>query len=177
MTEDMNSLSQPLSEFDSPPINEVVCGILFNPIEGFCASHFGALWNQFKSEFPKCEAQSPIVPIPEDELKDLNTFPLPRVWFVEESGNRLIQVQRNRFLHNWRKRQSDDPYPGYDSVIADFEKYLARFKGFLTEERLESLDLRRYEMTYIDHIPKGEGWETLSDIGDVFTNFVLPMND
>ena len=84
MTEDMTTLSQPLSEFDKPPINEVVCGILFNPIKGFCASHFGALWNQFKSEFPKCEDQSPIVPIPEDELGNPNIFPLPRVWFVEE---------------------------------------------------------------------------------------------
>ena len=62
-------------------------------------------------------------------------------------------------------------------MIEDFEKYLVCFKEFLGGEGLGSLDLRRYEMTYIDHIPKGEGWETLSDIGNVFPSLFSSRND
>ena len=46
---------------------------------------------------------------PEVEL--LENPPLPRVWFLEPNGNKLIQVQRERFHHNWRKINPGDEYP------------------------------------------------------------------
>ena len=99
MAEDATTGLQSLPEYENPPINEIVCGVLFEPVQGFCASHFGILWNQFRTEFQKCEDLLPIHPPPADEITLLAKLLLPRVWFVEAEENRLIQVQRNRFLY------------------------------------------------------------------------------
>ncbi|MFQ5734475.1 MAG: hypothetical protein ACE5KM_21275, partial [Planctomycetaceae bacterium] len=45
---------------------------------------------------------------------------LPRVFFEDESGNWLIQIQRDRFLHNWRVSTDESEYPRYPEVSRRF---------------------------------------------------------
>ena len=108
----------------------------------------------------------------EEDLGNPDKPTLPRVWFIHENENELIQVQRNRCLHNWRKRRPDDEYPGYEKVVENFERYLSCFEEFLAEENLENLVPREYELTYIDLIPKGHGWENPGDLAKVFPNLL-----
>ena len=158
--------------YENPPIDEIVCGMRFDPIKQLQSGHFGILWQKFRSDFPRTEDQNLVGPVSEEYLGSLDKLPLPRVWFIHENENELIQVQRNRFLHNWRKRRPDDEYPGYETVIQDFERYLSRFEEFLLEENLGNLVAREYELTYIDLIPKGQGWENPSDLAKVFPNLL-----
>ena len=37
-----------------------------------------------------------------------------RFWFIGDPGTRLIQVQRDRFVINWRKVTGDEAYPRYE---------------------------------------------------------------
>ena len=99
-------------------------------------------------------------------------FPLPRVWFIHRNENELIQVQRNWFLHNWRKMRPDDEYPGYEKIFGNFENYLSHFQAFLAEENLGALVPRQYELTYIDLIPRAQGWENPKDLAKVFPNLL-----
>lgn len=167
----MKTIVQSNIKFKNPPIDEVVCDILFDSIKGLRTGHFGILWEKFRPDFPKIEDHILLAPAPED-LETPNKPPLPRVWFVHKSNNEVVQVQRNRFIHNWRKRQPNDEYPGYEKVIENFERYLSRFQQLLAEENLGNLVAKKYELTYTNFIPKGQGWEDLNDLEKVFPNLL-----
>ena len=168
----MNMTEHQTITFENPPIDEVVCGVLFDSIKGLQAGHLGLLWQKFGSDFPVMEDQNLLGPLPTDEMTRRDTPPLPRVWMVHKDENELIQVQFNRFLHNWRKRRPSDKYPNYKTVIENFEKYFSCFQDFLAGESLGAIVPNRYELTYIDLILENEGWETLNNLGRVFTDFI-----
>lgn len=160
------------NKYESPPINEIGCDILFDSIEGFRAGHFGLLWQKFRPDFSVTEDQNLVTPVPKEDVENPDRPPLPRVWFVHTNDNEVVQIQRNRFVHNWRKRQPYDEYPGYEKVIENFETYLARFEEFLAAENLGNLKPNQYVLTYINVIPQKQGWETLRDLEKVFPNFL-----
>ncbi len=170
--------SQELPEYENPPVIEVVCGVLFKPLEGLLAPHLGMLWEKFKPEYPRCQEVPPLDPViehfgelPTAEIRLTDVPPLPRIWFIHADDTGIIQVQRDRFLHNWRKRRADQGYPRYHKVIEMFRDRLSRFQSFLIEEDLGVIEPLQYEMTYVNHILTGEGWNTLSEIGKVFQDF------
>jgi uncharacterized protein (TIGR04255 family) len=154
----------------------VVCGILFEPIKDFLLPHFGLLWEKFRREYPRCQEVAPLMPVIEGsaELSPqeivISEVPLPRVWFLHDDG-RIIQVQRDRFLHNWRKLKPTDEYPRYRTVFQMFEDYFSTFQEFLSEHQLGPVIPRQYEMTYVNIIPQSEGWETVEDVYKVFPDF------
>ena len=127
---------------------------------------------KFKTDYPSCQEVAPLAPVIEqfeEERKIGLDFqevpPLPRIWFIHKSDNGIIQVQRDRFLHNWRKVQPEDEYPRYPKVIEMFKSMLSQFESFLHENKFEKLVPLQYEMTYINHIWEGEGWSNLLEIG------------
>ncbi len=168
----MNKITESTIKYENPPIDEIICGIRLDSIKKLKAGHFGVLWQKFKPDFSQIEDQIPANPIPAEDFENLDKLPLPRVWFIHRDENELIQVQRNCFLHNWRKRRSDDAYPGYEKVVENFEIYLSRFQEFLKEESLGHLVPKQYELIYIDLIPKGQGWESPGDLEKVFPNLL-----
>ena len=164
--------AQSTIKYQSPPIDEIVCGIRFDSIKKLRSGHIGILWQKLRPDFPDIEDHILVHPAPREDLENPDKLPLPRVWFIHKNENDLVQLQRNRFLHNWRKRLPEDEYPGYARVIDNFEKYLSCLQAFLVEENLGSLVAQEYELTYIDLIPKGNGWENLRDLGRVFPNLL-----
>jgi uncharacterized protein (TIGR04255 family) len=167
--------SQGLPEYEKPPVTEVVCGILFKTIEALLVPHFGMLWERFKPEYPGCQELAPIAPtierfgeLAQAELQLSDIPPLPRIWFLHDNNNEIIQVQRDRFLYNWRKTEPEDEYPRYRSVIRKFQTHLSKFQTFLGEIDLGTITPVQYELTYVNHIPQGDGWDEFSDIGKVF---------
>jgi uncharacterized protein (TIGR04255 family) len=68
--------------------------------------------------------------------------------------------------------RNEDEYPRYDTVIRLFEQRLETFEAFLAEHGIGKIDPRQYELTYINHVPKGDGWSTLGHAGKVFRDFV-----
>ena len=167
-----------LPEFERPPVIEVVCGVLFKPLERMLAPHLGVLWERFKPKYPRCQEVAPLAPVIEQfddparvELSISDRPPLPRIWFVHESETGIIQVQRDRFLHNWKKVCPEDEYPRYTSVIDLFRKHLATFDSFVTEIGLGGIEPLQYELTYVNHIPQSDGFETLERVGKVLPDF------
>ena len=168
----MNTTEQRTPKYGNPPINEIVCGVFFDSIKGLQTGHFGVLWQKFRPDFTALEDHNLIDPVPEEDLNKRGAFPLPRVWFVHKDDNEVIQAQRNRFYYNWRKKQYNDVYPGYETAIANFEKYLSGFQEFLDEEKLGDLVPKGYEITYVNLILENEGWETLNNLQHIFPSFV-----
>jgi uncharacterized protein (TIGR04255 family) len=174
-----------LPEYANPPVNEVVCGILFKPLDSMMTPHIGLLWEHFRVDYPTCQEAPPIIPIietfgerkpdPKPEFADIP--PLPRVWYVHKDGNGVIQIQKDRFLHNWRKLNSQNRYPRFEQVFGMFLKHLETFESFVDENKLGPLLQLQYELTYVNHVHQGDGWETHADLGKVFADFAWRAKD
>lgn len=165
-----------LPEYQRPPVVEVVCGVAFQFLDSLLIPHFGLLWNRFRRDYPRCQHVSPLLPLAEvgsipPEIEITKGLPLPRIWFVHKDGTGIIQVQRDRFLHNWRKTKPEDMYPRYDTVIEEFKSRYSEFCAFLREENLGTLSPQQYELTYVNHIPEGDAWKSLQDMGTIFPDF------
>ena len=159
-------------KYENPPLDEIVCGIHFDPIKELRAGHLGILWQKLGDNFTSTEDHNLLSPISEEEMNYRALPPLPRVWFIHEDESEVIQMQFNRFVYNWRKRRSDDQYPGYSKCVENFEEYLSCFQEFLVHHKLGDFTPRVYEIAYINNILENEGWETISDLEKVFPNFI-----
>ncbi|MDY7014016.1 MAG: TIGR04255 family protein [Cyanobacteriota bacterium] len=168
--------TEKLPSYELPPVTEVAFSVLFKPIQGLLSPHIGILWQGFQPDYPFCDDAVPITPKieffgdqgAEPKIELSNIPPLPRVWFISKDGTRLVRIQRDRFIHNWRKIRSDDYYPKYDSLIEAFENYLSRFESLLQEAELGEVQPIQYELTYVNQISQGQAWSSPEDIGRVF---------
>jgi uncharacterized protein (TIGR04255 family) len=170
-----------LPDYERPPINEVVCGIHFERLDRLFNPYLGVLWDKYKPEYQHCQEVGPLVPIIErfdmpstQTQESLEIPPLPRTWFIHSNENEIIQVQRDRFLHNWREVRPEDIYPRYPKIIGTFREQLSKLTDFLKEYDLGIVRPLQYELTYVNLIFQGEGWESYRDIGQVFSNFTFP---
>ncbi len=177
-----------LPGFERPPVNEVVLGVQFEPLEKLQTAHLGLLWSRFRSQFPTVEEQPPLPPQPPEDLSGLlrpvelkvemlNMPPVPRLLFVSEQGTELLQVQHDRFIANWRRLREEDVYPRYPHVRGYFEDGLRLFLGFVEEEGLGELRARQCEVIYLNQLPLGVGWERLGQLSDVLSFWHADFSD
>ena len=171
--------SQKLPEYANPPISEVACGVLFEPIAGLLNAYLGLLWEKYRAQYPICQEAPPLMPTiekfdgeePNPQAVFDGTALLPRTWFVEAKQTGLVQIQRDRFLVNWRKMAQSDSYPRYHTVIQNFRDGFTTFAEFIAEHQLGEIRPLQFELTYVNHIPQGEGWNSMADIGKLFPDF------
>lgn len=129
------------------PLNEVAYGINF-VAPGFAVVHYGQFYARIKDRYPEHRDLFPIgKPTP---FADQIQIPaLPRVWF--ENGTRLIQLQMDRFVYNWR-RLGEEPYPGFSVLSLEFQHELEGFLAFAAEAFSEPLHFDELNLTYVNHI-------------------------
>jgi uncharacterized protein (TIGR04255 family) len=151
-----------LPDFERPPLNEVVLSIQFGVLP-FRNIHAGLIWQKFAADYPSVEEQSPLEPVFETfgPLKpgmpnlgfQLGNVSEPlRYWFVSAEGNELLQVQKDRLIHNWRQRKPDDAYPRYESIREKFKNEVDRAAVFFRETNLGEISCNQCEVTYINLI-------------------------
>jgi uncharacterized protein (TIGR04255 family) len=159
-------------DYTAPPVVEVVCGVVFEPIMELSTAFFGLLWSQYRKEFPKTYDQPMIQsPIPIDSGKPMKIIPqimTPRVWFMSEDERQLIQVQQDRFHFNWRRQEKSDEYPHFKEVYKSFKNHYETLAKFLSESGTQEAREQKYELTYINHIPVDNVWQRLERLGLVF---------
>jgi uncharacterized protein (TIGR04255 family) len=159
-----------LPSYKNPPVNEVVCGVRFHPSDKLRMAQIGFLWKKFKDDYPNVEHAAPLVSAKGEMLVDPATgAPLPRTWFINKIGNNLIQFQGDRFYFNWRRIQ--DSYPRYGHIIENFEALVRNILDFYNDFQLGKIEPVEYELTYVNHIVQGEGWDTIDDLDKVFRDF------
>lgn len=142
---------------------EVACSVQFEPITGLHAGRLGLLWEHYRDRYPNVEQQPPLTASREQfEPKPVRIgfslegsfpmFPMPRLWFLSEDGTRLIQVQRDHFIVNWRKLDTQAEYPRYHSIRETLIEEFGRFQDFLKKQRLALPPIVQTELTYVNHI-------------------------
>ena len=163
-------------KFQNPPINELVMGTYFNPsLANFRNEHIGLLWSKFRDEFPLVTQQPPIGDAEFMMALGGELFPMPRYWFISDDQVSLLQVQKNAFLFNWRRRDAHD-YPHFhENLKPTFDKYYSRFADFITAELdAPPLAIDLCELTYINLIEQCEYWSGPDDTPNVIPEFVVP---
>jgi uncharacterized protein (TIGR04255 family) len=81
----------------------------------------------------------------------------------------LVQLQRNAFLLNWRKR--DQMYPHYETVKREFDRVYGIFAEFVRETVRQDFAIEAAELTYINLAQAGEYWSGVNDIARVIPSF------
>ena len=159
-----------LPSYKNPPINEVVCGMRFDPPEKIRITHYGLLWEKFREEYPTIKHAQPLSSDKGMLIDTMTGLPLPRVWFINKTDDQLIQFQIDRFYYNWRRRKNE--YPRYHKIIGNFEKVFNIIIDFFNESEFGKLIPKEYELSYINHIPQGQGWNDISDHSKIFSDIV-----
>ena len=95
----------PLPSYRNPPVNEVVCGARFAALERFMVPHIGLFWDSVRKDFPNCEHAAPLS-VDLSVLDAATGLPIPRIWLINRSEDRLIQLQKDVFFYNWRSNGS-----------------------------------------------------------------------
>lgn len=151
-------------KFDRPPIVEVACGLSFELPKPLLTAHVGLYWSRVRDKFPNTTDNPPIAqaiegPLtvsPSFELQVLELAPLRRTFFVTKDGRKLIQLQDDRFLFNWKRIDDGDHYPSYDLIIDDFHAAFADFIVFVGELGLGQPRVTQLELTYVNAIDTSE---------------------
>ena len=166
-------------DFARPPVEEVVLSVLFNPLDRLLAPHLGEIWQEFKRdgfvrivERPVVPAVEMPVPAQEAQLHFSNVPDLARIWFIHQTETEIIQVQRDRFTFNWRKTEQHPVYPGFTAICEKFEGFYSRFGQIVKNMQIGEVAPLQYELTYINQLRHGDGWDTPDDIGKISTLFI-----
>jgi uncharacterized protein (TIGR04255 family) len=170
--------------FDNPPLIETILGVQFGEIAGLTSAHFGWYWREFLDKSWNKTQEAIRLPDQFETFGD-QTWKMPvtqltasiapapdRLQFINAEDDRVIQIQNTRFLYNWRKKES--VYPRFHELYPEFTSKLADFRKFLGAASLEDLSLNQWEVTYVNHIPKGALWNTPEDWHKILPG-LMPM--
>ena len=155
----MPAEARPPVKFENPPVVEVVAGVSFKLAQPLQTVDIGSYWNQIRINFPNVAEAAPIQNIvegsglPSVELQMLNVPPLRRVWFSSANGQRLLQLQDDRFLFNWKRLDKKNEYPSFDSIFPEFLQKYEEFKEFLKRLGRGDLNITQLELTYVNIFP------------------------
>ena len=169
-----------LPDFTNPPVIETVLSLQFAPLGKIGIPHFGLYWQKIRNKYPRFELHPTLVSVTEEFEQGLfhqkiglsigpgfAFEPRVRCWFIDESENRLLQIQNDRFICNWRKVKGDEVYPRYEGIRDKFEEEWVRFCAFLQEENLGAPEVNQCEVTYVNHIEHNRGWEGYGELDKV----------
>lgn len=180
-------MAQGLPDFKRPPVVEVAIGVQFDPV-GLAVPHLGLLWQEYREELPRFEEKPPLDPVVErfgvrtplgqPKITLMEHPPANRLWFHNESGDELVQVQPDRFIFNWRQVDPNREYPRYEAVEASFFRAFSKFSTFLAAHGLSSPRITQCEVTYVNHILPAEGvWSSHGAAGNAVTLVGSPGGD
>lgn len=177
------SLHRPdgLPDFGDPPLVETALSLQFESLQAFSLVHVGMLWNEFRTSFPRVEEHPPLggaretfrVPSPASVGVTIERKPpLPRVWFLNESRSQLIQVQEDRFIHNWRKEgNASTAHPRYERIRESYLGEVRKFEEFLNNEQIGQVVVNQCEVIYVNHIEPCQVWHKHAELEKIIRSW------
>jgi uncharacterized protein (TIGR04255 family) len=89
---------------------------------------------------------------PSVRFEVLEAMPMARFWFLSQDETRLVQVQHDLVVHNWRRMDSTTEYPRYSVLREGLSRYLHDIEEIIGLEEKGALQPNWCEVTYINHI-------------------------
>lgn len=173
----MNAMSErpeDLPEFEQPPVEEVAIGVQFERLAPFRQGHIGLFWHEIRTDYPvtvdQPRLETPLEVLGETQptlsfqVEFLDSPPTHRSWFVSADDTMLVQVQDDRFVHNWRFRGA--PYPRFEPLLARFWAQFEVFRRTLETSGIQGLRPLQAETIYVNWIEDVQPAEFLRPFGD-----------
>lgn len=159
-----------LPKFRRPPVTEVAVGVQF-AAPGFLPTHYGALHERLKHDFPNVEVLPPIPPVfevlpaspPQNHpgahppiamgVPGMSIGPpWPRVLLISADDCSLIQVQSDRLYFNWRQRPQQE-YLHYRHVRDGFSRAYSTFEALAADQGFSPIVPTQCEVLYVNPLP------------------------
>jgi len=179
----------PSVKFASPPVIETVLSVQFAKVPGMCGAHAGAFWqsvlapnysawkNAKFAEAPRVaetfEDFGPELVMGRLGLAFQTSEDSMRAQIIQAGEERMIQVQDTRFIYNWRKQAGG--YPSYSALAPEFHELREKFENFVVSSGLTPIEPNQWEVTYVNHIPKGEMWGSPADWPSIVPGLYAPQ--
>ncbi len=160
---DRDAVTTPSPSFERPPVSEVALAVYFSPPLQLRSVHVGLLWKQWRERFPHAEDHPPLPPVMAESFTP-SPFSVPfqltrgfqgvRTWFLTDLGDRIVQIQPDRLVLNWRKLDDDSAsYPRYDTLRPEFTDLLAELLAFVRSEQIGPGTIHQAEVSFVNPIP------------------------
>lgn len=176
-----------LPKFSAPPVVETVLSLQFDDLENYTDAHGGWFWKSFLSRvsggWNRIVETNPIEQQKElfgdqvkwgaPQIRFQAAEPANRLQLSRDDDERMVQLQNNRLILNWKKGRSGK-YPSYDALIDEFQQLFLLFSDFLKEAGFPPLRFNQWEVTYVNLIMQGELWKSEKDLGLIFKEWRLP---
>jgi len=160
---------------EKPPVIELVIGAQFDgPV--FSSEYLYNFYQKIKSDFPKIQENPPLPAIIEgltepNQNRLLQGFHTRR-FFINESDDRLIQLQGDKILFNWRKTSVSNEYPKFSTVLVEFQKI---FKSITESNEDVQKKVNQLEVTFVDHVFLDEFGLDSYEINEIFQSISFNM--
>lgn len=164
-----------MPEYTAPPVVEVALGTAFQPIQRMGIIELVDLWREYFAELSEVEEQPrlqmpierfDVVEAPTISFEVMSVAPMPRLWFHDKEGTRLVQLQNNWFARNWRKLETTERYPLYPAQRKAFKADLRHLADYVRTKGLGDIAPTQCEITYINHILGADVASVLNLIDD-----------
>lgn len=146
--------------------------IQFDALRELRQAHIGLLWTELRDDYPIIEDRPAIDPVfesfeepirPAFKFEISTSAPVLRALFLSEDRQRLLQVQTDRFVHNWRS--VGDPYPHYEELARLYGERFRAFASFVEREKIGVVKPDQVELTYVNDIEAAEMSTFLRPVG------------
>ena len=159
-----------LPEYDDPPVVEVALAVEFKhsmEIRSLDLVPLTIAWSDLLPHAKERSLQSRKGYIHDDELLDAlfgieetASYP-PRLWMHNDAGDQVVQVQHDRLVVNWLKREGQ--YPRYVSIRERLRDSWERLVGVCGELGLDEPIPYLCEAQYINQLGPDQGWSSPED--------------
>lgn len=178
-----------LPSFRKPPVIEAVLGVQFHPLPGLTNGHLGAFWKHLQAaaqsdgERWDCPSDASTIEPAFERFEEERSWSRPpatlrltqdpscRLQIRNTTADAMVQVQNGRLHYNWIGRGGQD-YPRYGFVRPAFDQVYAGFRQFLSGENLGPISPNQWEVTYVNHIPRGSVWNDPTDWAKLFNGLI-----
>lgn len=161
-----------VNHFHNAPVIESVLSVQFDPLPGFGSGHFGLFWRDVLGDEWSLTKNAPSVPDQFERFHEAGVTQPPhivfkvagstdRVQFIHKSDDQVVQLQQTRLMLNWRRR--GESYPRFPERLQKFAALWEQWCDFCRRFDLGTVHANQWEVTYYNHIPQGELWESAQD--------------
>jgi uncharacterized protein (TIGR04255 family) len=161
--------------YERPPLVEVAMSVQFDPPRALSQAHLGAFWSLQREDFPNIRANQPIDAViddfdgqwvPSSIRFSWSNEPHIRLQMSSSDDQWMCQIQRDRLVVNWRKREG--VYPRFGATLERFKNAWQAFTQFAQAFEVQGIAPRTWEVTYVNRVPRSELWATALDWACVF---------
>ncbi len=172
--DDAAASAELLPDYAEPPLVETVLGVQFDRLPGLTNAHLGAFWRSLDVSTWPIVSDAPLLAPQFERFEEAARWAAKSIqWRVTDdlgcrlqiknkNNDRMIQLQYDRLHFNWLG-QDGKTYPRYHEVRKGFQEVLLEFKKFVDREKLGSFRPNQWEVTYVNHIPKGTVWNSVAE--------------